>query len=150
VFLISAVPDFHVNLFMLPVSCALDGGRNLSLLGFRGERISWSARRSLAFVPSQLWILMQPAVFPDFFGCRPAIPVSRSLFSSPVQHLAPVIVSLALLFCCRPKFSAPGPFLVAAGLRPPQKGAPELFYPDPVPSSPDSVLRARQGLPLLP
>jgi hypothetical protein len=34
-----------------------------------------------------------------------------------VQHLAPVIVSLVPLFCCRLKFSAPGPFLVAAGLR---------------------------------
>jgi hypothetical protein len=117
VFLISAVPDFRVNLFMLPVSCALDGGRNLSLLDFRGERISWSARRSLAFVASQLWILMQAAVFPEFFGSRPTISVSRSLFSSPVQHLAPMIVSLVLLFCCRLKFSTPGPFLVAAGLR---------------------------------
>jgi hypothetical protein len=117
VFLISAVPDFRVNLFMLPVSCALDGGQNLSLLGFRGERNSRSARRSLAFVASQLWILVQAAIFPEFFGCRPATSVSRSLFSSPVQHLAPVIVSLVPLFCCRLKFSAPGPFLVAAGLR---------------------------------
>jgi hypothetical protein len=128
VFLISAVPDFRVNLFMLPVSCALDGGQNLSLLGFRGERTSRSARRSLAFVASQLWILLQAAIFPEFFGCRPATSVSRSLFSSPVQHLAPVIVSLVPLFCCRLKFSAPGTFLAAAGLRA-QERSPCIYSP---------------------
>jgi hypothetical protein len=41
---------------------------------------------------------VQAAIFPEFFGCRPATSVSRSLFSSPVQHLAPVIVRSSRCF----------------------------------------------------